>query len=572
MNDLAVKRGSSRARALAACMALAATATHAGAQAPVMEFNGPETLTFYGIAVASVADLDGDGFKDIAVGGSAFQSGKGMVRVHSGKSGSVLLALVGPKPSTGFGSRLAAAGDVNADGTPDILVSASSYDSEGKSDRGAVWVHSGLDGALLHFIQGDEAQDVLGTSLAGGLDIDQDGYGDFLVGILGLDQPEFAAGAVRAYSGRTGQQFYTVLKDSLGAANGASLAVLDDIDGDGVADWATSSDLNRARVLSGATGAHLYFVSGPPPNVFGTFFGIAMSRIEDVNGDGFADLLVGAPHESTFANTGGTIRIFSGLDGKRLAVCKGDAFQGIGGRVAGVRDVNGDGVPDILTVSPQIDEERVILYSGATGGWLQQFIWPGLDEQNPFGNNVNFGSSIAGLDDLNGDGKGDFVAGASSTHINGDFAGSVYVYLVSVASPSAYCTAKPNSAGCTPQIGSTSVASLSVGDQFTVTATGVVSQQVGLLAWSLAPATTSFFGGTLCLAPPITRTGAQTSDGAGAATCQGAYSFHFSQAYMGQQGLAAGASVYAQYWQRDPAQPDGTGVGLTDALNFDIVN
>jgi hypothetical protein len=41
---------------------------------------------------------------------------------------------------------------------------------------------------------------------------------------------------------------------------------------------------------------------------------------------------------------------------------------------------------------------------------------------------------------------------------------------------------------------------------------------------------------------------------------------------MSQQGLAAGMSVYAQYWQRDPAHSDGTGVGLTDALNFDIVN
>jgi hypothetical protein len=47
--------------------------------------------------------------------------------------------------------------------------------------------------------------------------------------------------------------------------------------------------------------------------------------------------------------------------------------------------------------------------------------------------------------------------------------------------------------------------------------------------------------------------------------------FSFSQAYMTQQGLTSGVSVYAQYWQRDPAHQDGTGVGLTDALEFDIV-
>lgn len=115
------------------------------------------------------------------------------------------------------------------------------------------------------------------------------------------------------------------------------------------------------------------------------------------------------------------------------------------------------------------------------------------------------------------------------------------------------------------------VASLSIGDQFTVGAMQVASQRPGLLVGSLAPASIPFFGGLLCLAPPITRTGLQFSGGNPTPDCSGSYSFYFSQTYLAQQGITAGTTVHAQYWQRDPDHPDGTGVGLTDAVAFVVV-
>ena len=297
-----------------------------------------------------------------------------------------------------------------------------------------------------------------------------------------------------------------------------------------------------------------------------------MSSIDDVNGDGFKDLVVGASVESFGSILGGTVRILSGRDGSVLAICVGHEKEQIGRTVAGLEDVSGDGIPDVLTGSTQIDKEKVILFSGATGARLQEIMSPNYDPLDPLSSNFKFGGAVCDLDDINGDGVGDFVVGASESHTNGDFSGSVYVYLGGAESPTVYCSAKQNSAGCTPKIGSKGLASLSVGDQFKVTATKVMSQRIGLLAWSLAPAMTPFFGGTLCLATPITRTSPQNSGGSSSTSCMGGYTFNFSQAYMSQHGLIAGMSVYAQYWQRDPDQPDGTSVGLTDALTFNVVN
>lgn len=541
----------------------------AGAQVPVMTFDGLGPSTGLGYSVSRVGDLNGDGVTDFACGGPGYLSAKGVVQVYCGKSGSKLLEAVGPTPSTGFGGRTAAAGDVNGDGTPDLLVGAPSFASAGESQRGAVWVLSGVDGEVIHFLKGDNEYDFFGSSIAGGADLNQDGFDDFVVGMPGFN---YNSGGARAFSGRTGSALYTVTKDSLAWGGGAAVAMVDDIDGDGAPDWATPPGFDSSvRFISGSSGATMFIAYVPVQDPNGNF-GTAMSAVGDVNGDGFTDLAVGASTESYSAISGGTVRILSGLDGSVLAICAGSQAELIGQAVAGLKDMDGDGVPDVLTNgSYQAGVEKAIVFSGANGARLKEILSPNFDPLDPLAFKHQFGEAVASLDDINGDGIGDFVVGASESHNNGEFSGSVYVYLGGTDSPTAYCTAKKNSAGCTPKIGSMSVASLSVGDQFTVTASKVMSQRIGLLAWSLAPATTPFFGGTLCLDPPITRTSPQDSAGGSAQSCTGSYAFPFSQVYMAQQGFAAGMTVYAQYWQRDPAQLDGTGVGLTDALEFDVV-
>ena len=135
----------------------------------------------------------------------------------------------------------------------------------------------------------------------------------------------------------------------------------------------------------------------------------------------------------------------------------------------------------------------------------------------------------------------------------------------------AYCTAKPNSLGCTPRISSAGEPLLSLKDAFYLTAINVLSQKNGIFLWGTTSASIPFGGGTLCVHSPIVRTPVQNSGSTTTlANCTGSYSFHFTQAYMGAHGLTAGQAVYGQCWSRDPGFAPPNNIGLTDALFFTI--
>jgi Tol biopolymer transport system component len=134
-----------------------------------------------------------------------------------------------------------------------------------------------------------------------------------------------------------------------------------------------------------------------------------------------------------------------------------------------------------------------------------------------------------------------------------------------------YCTAKTNSLGCVPAIGSIGVPSVSGPDGFFVTAGNVRNRKLGMMLWSLEQANTPYFGGTLCVHTPIHRTPGQSSGGSASGDdCTGTYAYHFTHAYMAQQGLAANTTVFAQFWSRDPGFAPPNNVGLTNALHFTI--
>jgi hypothetical protein len=138
--------------------------------------------------------------------------------------------------------------------------------------------------------------------------------------------------------------------------------------------------------------------------------------------------------------------------------------------------------------------------------------------------------------------------------------------------PHAYCIAKTNSQGCTPEIGWSGTASLSGPDDFFVTATQVLNNKSGYLLWSLNPTEVPFNGGSLCLDTTIRRTPAQFSGGNPPPNdCSGTFSFHFSNAFFGAQGIVAGNEISAQYFYRDGAHPDGTGYGMTNAVRFPVL-
>jgi Tol biopolymer transport system component len=140
----------------------------------------------------------------------------------------------------------------------------------------------------------------------------------------------------------------------------------------------------------------------------------------------------------------------------------------------------------------------------------------------------------------------------------------------SVPPVESYCRPKVNSLGCTPTItsgGEPRVAGAS--DDFFLSAHNVRNRQVGLLLWSGFASSTPFYGGTLCVAPPLQRTPAHDSRGSPVgASCSGTYWFHFSQAYMAAKSVGPGLLVHGQFWSRDQGFPAPNNVGLTDAIRF----
>jgi len=213
---------------------------------------------------------------------------------------------------------------------------------------------------------------------------------------------------------------------------GWSVAV-GDVDGDGKADIAVGApwedvgdnwDEGRAYVFSGADGS-LLFTLNTPNSQEGAEFGYSVG-VGDVNGDGKGDIAVGAPEESVGDNIGqGRAYVFSGADGSLLFTLdtpNPQEFAIFGWSVA-VGDVNGDGKGDVAVGAPQ-DQGWAYVFSGADGSLLFTFDAPnpGPDENSHFGNSVAVG-------DVDSDGKGDIAVGAYFEQVGDNFAqGRAYVF------------------------------------------------------------------------------------------------------------------------------------------------
>lgn len=139
--------------------------------------------------------------------------------------------------------------------------------------------------------------------------------------------------------------------------------------------------------------------------------------------------------------------------------------------------------------------------------------------------------------------------------------------------PVVYCTGKVNSQFCSPAIAFTGVPKFGGTLPFDITASQMLNNKFGLLFYGSQPNGVSFQGGHLCVKLPITRTNVLNSGGSSSGTdCTGTYSYDFGALINGGSDptLIPGASVYAQYWARDPQDTFTT--SLTDAVGFTICN
>jgi hypothetical protein len=300
-----------------------------------------------GTGLESAGDVNRDGVNDVIAGAP----GTGKAYIYSGRDGKTLLTLKGTVEE-GYGSSAAGAGDQNGDGYADVIVGAPSNNVIGQG-AGRAYVVSGKDGSMFATLSGERAGDAFGSIVAGN---HAGTRTPVLVGAPGGGKNN--RGAIYSFADLQKTGTIVVSSDSTGAALGAMFtSFVGDVNGDKVIDvWATDfmnsakgPATGRAYVRSGADGSPLYTFTGDNP---GDGFGIGAANVGDVNRDGFDDMLAGAWQYSAVAASGGRIYLFSGKDGSVLRTITGRVpGETLGFDAAGVGDIDGDGVVDLLVTS-----------------------------------------------------------------------------------------------------------------------------------------------------------------------------------------------------------------------------
>jgi len=368
----------------------------------VREWDGEHAGDQFGWIARAIGDVDGDGVVDVVTSAPTYGTSAGRVYVYSTASGKLLWSADGQAQDQ-LGTGIEAAGDTNGDGIPDVIASA--------PGSGRVYVYSGNNGKILLTLNAEAKEDLFGRHVSGAGDVDHDGYADVIVGAPGNSAGGNGAGRAYVFSGKDGHLLLTLTGEHAGDGfgsivagwtdknrtllivgaqtagpshhgrayvydsltskpkfildaddTGAALAqmfvtVIGDVDGDGMpdvyaSDWSNAAkgpSTGRVYVVSGATGRLLHVFTG---ETAGEGFGTSSSIAGDIDGDGHADLAVGAWQYSRVAIGGGRIYVYSGKDGNLLHTftsrIPGDT---LGFDSVGLGDVNGDGAFDYLVTS-----------------------------------------------------------------------------------------------------------------------------------------------------------------------------------------------------------------------------
>ncbi len=339
-----------------------------------------------------------------------------------------------PQSFASFGSAVASVGDVDGDGVPDLLVGARFQNVGATTSQGQAFLFSGKTGLLIRTLDDPTSQAgaQFGFAVAGVGDVDGDGVPDLLVAAptqtVGANASQ---GQVFVFSGATGVLLRTLNDPTrqAGAQFGFAVAGVGDVDGDGVADILIGASnqtvganaQGEAFVFSGATGRLLQTLDDPTPQA-GAQFGSSVAGLGDVDGDGVADLLIGARFQTVSANINqGQAFVFSGATGFLIHTLDDPTPQAgaeFGFAVTGLGDVDRDGVTDLLVGAP-------FQAVGPNANQGRAFVFSGktglllraLDDPTPQAG-AEFGFSVAGLGDVNADKVPDLLIGASNQTVS----------------------------------------------------------------------------------------------------------------------------------------------------------
>jgi len=416
----------------------------------------------FGYSVAGAGDVNADGFADVIIGAPYYGNGEkeeGTAYVYLGHSSGLHTAVAwqGEENLEGahYGFSVSTAGDVNGDAFSDVIIGAPGFKHEPAPDEdGIVFAYYGSLTGLNETIDwtksyaaGSSDDPHMGWSVGCAGDVNGDGYSDVIIGIPHLDMTaaNVDGGMARIYlgssSGLESVDFWTNgasrSSPETKAHYGYSVATAGDVNGDGLSDVIVGAPYHAALepgphfVENGY--CYLYYGAGEKLVLFSSWgypggqenagLGFTVATTGDVNGDGYADFLVGAPYYDKGQEDEGAVFVWFGSStgpGKSYDWMaesnQPGAHFGFSAGTAG--DVNGDGYDDVLVGAPNAlnmytDEGTAALWYGGTDG---------LGEDGNFSNShwlmdgkqegAVLGSSVACAGDVNGDGFSDVILGS----------------------------------------------------------------------------------------------------------------------------------------------------------------